>query len=134
MQKIAPYAKLIATTIKVGLPVIGGGLGLWLEHIGTSKEDQKEIAERIEAMSKLAEKCLSGDLEAGHKREAGSDGLNAPEGAALREFHSMLREIDKSSHWGDLRPTPTKEGDYLWLCPEHHREFNPGLITIPAPK
>jgi internalin A len=61
-----------------------------------------------------------------------TDGFSAPEGAALREFHAFLRDIDKASHWGDLRPTPTKEGDYLWLCPEHHKEFNPGLITVPG--
>ncbi|MBN9120904.1 MAG: leucine-rich repeat domain-containing protein [Planctomycetes bacterium] len=132
LVKIAPYAKMIATAIKVGLPAIGGGLGIYLDRLGASKEDKKDIADRIDKMSKLAEKCLSGDLETGHKREELTDGLSAPDGAALREFHKLLRDIDKDSHWGDLRPTATKEGDYLWMCPEHHKEFNPGLITIPT--
>ncbi|HEY1191855.1 MAG TPA: COR domain-containing protein, partial [Gemmata sp.] len=132
LVKIAPYAKLIATAIKVGLPAIGGGLGLYLDRLGASKEDKKDLADRIDKMSKLAEKCLTGDLDLSHKREAMSDGLSAPDGAALREFHTLLRDIDKSNNWGDLKATATKEGDYLWLCPEHYKEFNPGLITIPV--
>ena len=130
--KIAPYAKVIATALKVGLPVFGAGVGIYLDQIGASKDDKKVIADRIDKMSKLAEKCLPGDLEAGRKRNEMTDGLSTPDGAALREFHTLLRDIDTANHWGDLRPTPTKEGDYLWLCPEHHKLFNPGLITIPG--
>ena len=136
LVKIAPYAKAIATTIKVLLSVSGVGLGVYLDRIGASREDKKDIKERVETMSKLAEKCFAGDLDTGRERKELTDGFSAPEGAALREFHAMLREIDKSSNWGDLRPTSTKEGDYLWMCPEHYKLFNPGLITIPtaAPK
>ncbi len=136
LVKIAPIAKAVATVLKAAIPIAGGGLGLYLDQIGASKEDKKDIKERIESMSKLAEKCLTGELDTGRERKELKDSLSAPEGASLREFHNLLRELDTNDHWGDLRPTTTNEGDYLWMCEKHYKEFNPGLITIPvaAPK
>jgi hypothetical protein len=138
MVKIAPYTKMIATAIKVGLPVLGAGLGIYLDQIGASKEDKKDIKERIEQMSKLAEKCLSGELDTDHKRKELTDGFSAPEGAALREFHTLLRDIDKPNHWGDLRPTPTNGGRLPLAVPRapqgvqsrlnHHPQRQAGVI------
>ena len=132
LRKVAPYAKLIATTLKAGLPFLIAELGLYLDRIGAS-EDKKEIADRIDRMNKLAEQSSSADLGTRFNSARIPGELTVPEAAGLREFHALLAMIDPASHWGDLRPTMTKEGDYLWLCPEHHREFDPGLITIPSP-
>lgn len=49
------------------------------------------------------------------------------EGAGLRQLQALLKELDKSHDWGGLRCTLTPTGDYLWLCPKHYHEYDPGL-------
>ena len=55
-----------------------------------------------------------------------------PEGAGLRELHSLLLELDPAKTWGNLRRVLTPTGDYLWLCPTHYREYDPGLPVLPT--
>jgi hypothetical protein len=56
------------------------------------------------------------------------------EGAGLRELHGLLRELDRKKRWGRLRRVQTPTGDYLWLCPKHYPEYDPGLVVIPPEK
>ncbi len=44
-------------------------------------------------------------------------------GPALRALHSFLQEVDPQEVWGGLHKTLTPDGNILWLCGEHHREY-----------
>ena len=46
-------------------------------------------------------------------------------GSALRALHEFLKEKDKQKTWGHLSRVKTPEGDILWLCEHHKREFYP---------
>ena len=57
------------------------------------------------------------------------------EGAALREFHALLNEIDKKKTWGGLRRVVAKAtGDVLWVCRKHYKIYDPGLPKQPKQK
>ncbi|MBC8869683.1 MAG: hypothetical protein H8E44_09715 [Planctomycetes bacterium] len=47
-------------------------------------------------------------------------------------MHSLLLELDPAKTWGNLRRVLTPTGDYLWLCPTHYREYDPGLPVLPT--
>jgi hypothetical protein len=54
----------------------------------------------------------------------GNEGWNdRTYGAALRALRDMLDEVDKNHVWGGLSRTVTPEGDILWLCDEHRKEY-----------
>ena len=55
---------------------------------------------------------------------------SSAEGAGLRELHSLLLDLDPGKTWGNLRRVLTPTGDYLWLCPTHYREYDPGLPVL----
>jgi internalin A len=48
-------------------------------------------------------------------------------GPYLRGLREMLVEVDRFRKFGDLEPVLTASGEYLWLCPEHHRTFDHSL-------
>ncbi|MDM8559965.1 COR domain-containing protein [Candidatus Parabeggiatoa sp. HSG14] len=46
--------------------------------------------------------------------------------ATKRGLCILLEELDSSHHWGGLKPVHIKpQGDILWLCEKHAREYNP---------
>ena len=63
-------------------------------------------------------------------REDTDELVTRAEGAGLRELHSLLLELDPAKSWGGLKRVLTPAGDYLWLCPEHYREYEPGLPKL----
>ncbi|MCP5114189.1 MAG: hypothetical protein GY953_25440, partial [bacterium] len=74
---------------------------------------------------KPPKQAMSGEME------RGGGGVTRTQGAAFRELFSLLHGIDKSHRWGGMRRFLTPQGDYLWICPEHHRVYDPGLPVLP---
>ncbi len=86
---------------------------------------------KLELMEKLTATLLSeAGVAAG--QEDTDELITQAEGAALREFHSLLLELDERRTWGGLKRVLTPTGDFLWLCPRHFREFEPDLPKLPG--
>jgi GTPase SAR1 family protein len=125
LVKIAPYASLIARTLKTVVP-IGGAV----VKAAADETLLKEISGKLDLMEKTVSTLLEGDLEAGRKFDEPNRLVSRAEGEGLRQLQSVLNELDKSRKWGGLRRVPTQTGDYLWVCKEHYREYDPGLPVL----
>ena len=42
---------------------------------------------------------------------------------ALRTLFTLLDDLDPSHEWGGLSSIQTNDNNYLWLCPDHKKEF-----------
>ncbi len=131
-MKVAPYAKMISTLLSVAAPIAAASVKAaigpeTLTDVGKSIDLMKEV---VSGTLKLGGE-LTGDIDVkGGPRDA--DGYrSSPEGAGLRELHSLLLELDPAKTWGNLQRVLTPTGDYLWLCPTHYREYDPGLPVLP---
>ncbi len=51
-------------------------------------------------------------------------------GPALRALHAFLKEQDSNETWGGLHKTPTPDGNILWLCSEHRRQYEAKQAAI----
>ncbi len=133
LVKVAPYAKMISTLLSVAAPIAAASVKAaigpdTLADVGKSIDVMKEV---VSGSLKLGGE-LAGEIDVkGGRRDA--DGYrSSPEGAGLRELHSLLLELDPARTWGNLRRVLTPTGDYLWLCPTHYREYDPGLPVLPT--
>jgi hypothetical protein len=125
LARVAPYASLIARTLKVIIPVAGAVTKASLDE--TMLKDSK-IMPKLELMEKLTQSCLQGDLDKGTRGlEERDQVMNYAEGEGLRKLCALLRKLDEPGTWGKLRhtPIPTKTGEFLWLCPEHYKAYRP---------
>ena len=75
---------------------------------------------------------LGGEFDAPRRPDLEPGVRGTPEGAGLRELHALLRKLDPGQKWGKLRRVLTPTGEYLWLCPTHYREYDPGLPKLPG--
>jgi len=57
--------------------------------------------------------------------------ITAAEGEALRAPRVIIFEHDRTRRFGGLRRIQDPSGDFLWVCPHHRVEYDPGLPTLP---
>lgn len=68
---------------------------------------------------------------AGPAMDQASSDLSPAEGEALRALRVVLFQLDKLQAFGGLRRVQAASGDYLWICAQHYRDYDPGLPTLP---
>ena len=121
LSEAAPYLSIVGKSLRVVTALAGlSGAGQIIE--ATSKQ--------LEAMEKLTKELIPDRVTGGDLADDGS-GLTRVKGEAFRQFQSLLLELDKDRKWAGMRRFLTPAGDYLWICPEHHREYDPGLPVLP---
>ena len=123
LANLGPYMSLTAKALKVvaavaGLSGVGDALGDGVKKLGEM--------EKLVTGLKPPDRSMSGDRE----REGG--GLTRAQGAGFRELFSLLHELDPRHRWARMRRFLTPQGDYLWICPDHHKEYDPGLPILPG--
>ncbi len=119
----APYLSIVGKSLRVVVALAGlPGAGQLIAE-ATSKQ--------LGAMEKLTKELVPDRVPGGDKADEGS-GLTRAQGEAFRQFQSLLFELDKDRKWAGMRRFLTPAGDYLWICPEHHREYDPGLPILPG--
>jgi internalin A len=125
LKKIAPYATLVAKTLRTVIPLVGP-----IAKIAIDESLLKGVSGHLDLMEKTTKALLEGELSARSGSEFGNLAVSEVEGASLREFYALLLELDKSRHWGGLRRTLLPTGEYLWLCHLHYAAFDPGLPNL----
>ena len=122
LVQAAPYLSIVGKSLRVVVALAGlPGAGQLIEE-ATSKQ--------LGAMEKLTKELVPDRVPGGEAAEDGS-GLTRAQGEAFRQFQSLLFELDKNRKWAGMRRFLTPAGDYLWICPQHHREYDPGLPILP---
>jgi hypothetical protein len=64
--------------------------------------------------------------------EPQDDQISPAEGQALRSFRTLLLRNDPGRSFGGLRRVQAPAGEFLWVCTQHHPEYDPGLPDIPT--
>jgi len=115
-----PYLQRINDIVKYVTPIIGP----WVTVANTDyakriKDDLALTNALVKATPNIGytddnQDFLDGDLS---NRQ-----IQRVSGSALHEF---LKEKDKDRTWGHLSRVKTPEGDVLWLCEHHKKEFYP---------
>ncbi|MDA1313910.1 MAG: leucine-rich repeat domain-containing protein [Acidobacteria bacterium] len=123
LANLGPYMSLTAKALKV-VAAVAGLSGVVQAALGDGA-DKLEGMETLIGELEPPGRSMSGEME----RDGG--GLTRAQGAGFRELFSVLHELDPKHRWGEMRRFLTPQGDYLWICPEHHREYDPGLPILP---
>jgi internalin A len=124
LKAVGPYATLVARTLRLVVPVAGAAAGVvW------SEEELKGAKQEIELMKALVQSLPElKELDIGIRS---STELTSAEGAGLRALRSLLLEKDPSRSFGGLRRVQYPSGDFVWICPIHYPEYDPGLPDLP---
>jgi internalin A len=126
--QISPYAIVIFRTLQLVVPLAGSAVNALLPP------DQLIAAKNyLQLMGALVK-----DLPAQPPRNQTESStteiigqLTTAEGQALRALRAVLFERDRSRAFGGLRRVQAPSGDFLWVCPDHYPEYDPGLPTVP---
>ncbi len=124
-QRVAPYIRVVSLALSHVFPVAAA--------IGDAVERRRheEMRRSLDLMEKFAQQGppVQEDPTSPPARLAG--GLTRAEGSALRAFREMLFELDPPKAFGGLRRVQDPTGDFIWLCPTHYPQWDPGLPEIP---
>jgi hypothetical protein len=128
LTKISPYARLIARTLQLIVPLAGS-----IAVASLPTEQIERAAAHLETMKAL--------VEALPEEEAGEVATAAPgqpteqmtwaQGAALRVLRGIIFEHDPTRRFGGMHRVQAPSGDFLWVCPNHYTEYDPGLPSLP---
>jgi len=137
-SKVSPYVQLIVRTLQLVVPLAGS------IAVASLPTEQIERASAHLEMMKTIVDDLSDELDREDNLLGESamelanvipglvaDQMTAAEGGALRAFRMLIFEHDRLRKFGGLRRIQTPSGDFLWVCPNHYTEYDPGLPTVP---
>ena len=126
LSRISPYAQLIARTLQLVVPLAGS-----IAVASLPAEQIERAAAHLEMM-----KTIVDSLPREPAREMADVGqatgqMTAAEGDALRALRALILENDKMRKFGRMRRVQSSSGDFLWVCPNHYVEYDPGLPSLP---
>ena len=121
-RKLAPYAAIVVKTLQLVVPVSGTGTEISEQDMTSMKADLALMKTIVEKLSAPAADSPGGGNDAG---------LTRAEGAGLRALRALLADVDPASVFGGLRRRQTPSGDFVWICPDHIHEYDPGLPVLP---
>jgi internalin A len=118
--KTAPYLRVVGRTVQLLAPIVGGVGGV----VGNEAQGVTDSARLMQAVATAAR-------EIGDEADSGDD--DVARGSGLRAFRELLFDLDASKTFADLERVLTPTGEYLWVCPYHRAEYDPGLPRLPYP-
>jgi internalin A len=127
--QISPYAMLIFKMLQLVVPIAGG-----IGDVLLSSDQFAQARSELELMSKVV-----ADLPTGAPKVTNAVGLSEradstltpAEGQALRMIRVVLFERDHLRSFGGMCRVQAPSGEFLWVCPEHYFEYDPGLPNVP---
>ena len=126
--RTGPYVALVVRTLQIVVPLAGN-----LAAVALPSDQLARVQVDLQLMSTLVADLPSKpgqDLASTAMRQASSD-LTPAEGEALRALRIVLFQLDKMQAFGGLLRVQAPSGDFLWVCAEHHRDYDPGLPVLP---
>jgi internalin A len=126
--EIAPYVAIVSKTLRLAVPTGAAILG-----VGLSADHLDRVSGQLDLMKTVFYKVPeNAEHDGGMAESTGTTaGLTPVQGKALRGFRAFLLQQDTARAFGDLRRVHAPSGEVLWVCPEHHPIYDPGLPTIP---
>ncbi|KAK3829256.1 MAG: hypothetical protein J3Q66DRAFT_383814 [Benniella sp.] len=134
-EKYGPYALAIMKMLKIGIGVTGiavpalacfrltEGIESVEKSIGTvSRNFGSFLDEAIKALGAQTKNHNDLVTKTSTSTPMEFNGLEALEGADLRQLESFLRTHDQNRDLGNLYRTVTTDGHVKWVCIDHYRE------------
>jgi hypothetical protein len=118
--EVAPYLRIVSKAVTLFAPVAGGAAAVFGES------DLKDSASLMKALADAASPPEYSDSPGEKERRA----LSPAQGAALRRFRELLLKLDNSREFRGLRRAFSPTGEWIWLCPEHYRVYEPPLPRL----
>lgn len=129
LVRISPYATMVFRALQLVTPIATSVTGVVLRD-----EQLKHAQHELELMKTLVAELPSDPTQAGTSlmdRESES-GLSLAHGQALRAVRVAIFEHDHAHAFGDLRRVQAPSGEFLWVCPDHYTDYDPGLPSVPG--
>jgi internalin A len=126
-SRVSPYAQLIVKTLQLVVPLAGS-----IAVASLPTEQIERAAAHLEMMKTIVE-ALPGETTKELTSALGlaTGQMTAAEADALRALRVLIFERDPLRKFGGLRRVQNTSGDFLWVCPEHYSEYDPGLPMVP---
>jgi Leucine-rich repeat (LRR) protein len=125
LAAVLPYAALVVRILRSVLPVAGA-----IVDASFANEDRNGVTADIDLMKALVDSVRLANMES--DRAFPGTGLSRLEGQGLRAFRALLFETDPSKGFAGLQRRQAASGDFVWICPEHYRSYDPGLPEFPG--
>jgi internalin A len=127
---VAPYARLVFKALQVIVPVAAA-----IEIAVLPPVQQADVQARLAVMQTVIAALPAGAPEPTSPvpsgRDDGQGKLSAAEGQALRAVRQTVFDNDPLHAFGAMRRVQSPSGDLLWVCPAHHKDYDPGLPALP---
>jgi hypothetical protein len=124
LSDVSPYVRLVVKTLHLVVPLAGAAAGLVL-----SEEQLKALEHSIKFTETLME-TLPEPRQSKNDPAFDVNFGSSAEGLGLRTLRTFLMAEDPVQSFGGLRRVPNPWGDFLWICPEHYREYDRGLPVV----
>jgi hypothetical protein len=117
--RVGRYARPVYAMLRSAVPVVGAFAGL---AFGTANHELDQVKTLLAELPDIPAQNTQG--------LTGTDERPKPATAAyLREIRDFL--ASQCGPWfGGLERVPTPAGEYLWVCPEHAAQYEPGLPHV----
>ena len=127
LVRVGPYVTLVVTALQLVAPIAVPTAAL----IATGKHAEA-VQNELKLMNALISDLPSPDIDRQSIIDQFAERpLTQAQGEALRGIRAVILEHDRMRAFGDLRRVQSPAGDFLWVCPEHYIEYDPGLPRMP---
>ena len=134
LVRVTPYLKIVVNALRLAVPVAASVAGVLM-----TADQLKYVHSELELMTTLAnelpKQAIGGTADFPDEDDFLTDNaghqLSLYEGAALRGIRAVIFKHDPMKRFGGMRRVLTTAGDFLWVCPDHYGEYDPGLPIIP---
>ncbi len=128
LLRVAPYANLIFRALRLVVPIAASVTDMVMTD-KQLKRAQNELKLMTTLVADLPDQTIEDRRELSLP-EFGSR-LTSAQGQAARALRMVLFENDHIRAFGGMHRVQAPSGDFLWVCPRHYTEYDPGLPSIP---
>jgi hypothetical protein len=128
LLRVSPYATLVFRALQLLAPIASAVAGVVL-----TPDQLQSTQKELQLMTSLVATLPDQESEDRADTETvGSSGqVTLAQGEAWRAVRILILEQDPARAFGRLRRVQASSGDFLWICPDHYSEYDPGLPGIP---
>ena len=140
-KKAAPYLLTLVDVLKVVSSLAGPvlSMGVAAGMVDITRNAHEFLKGDFKAMSTLLKELKAEDFEVEKLGEMAREVQETPtyrkfKGADLVAIRELMDQLaDRAPKWGGLTRRQTPEGDLLWLCKNHLREYESKRKVVPFP-
>jgi hypothetical protein len=122
---VGPYVTLIVKALQLVVPVGASVAGVLL-----TSEQLQQAQNELQPMTTLVAALPAQSAEASPVVREQPSQLTPAQGQAARMIRILLFKLDPGRAFGDLRRVQAPSGEFLWVCPDHYPQYDPGLPTV----